>query len=64
MVKDTSGFAVPAAVMVFLTVAFAVPLVLPGGFWPLLLLGVFVGLLLGAASYWVVERAYTGGRAA
>jgi|GEM_PF-2459565 len=57
MVKDTSGFAVPAGIMVFLTVVFALPLVLPGGFWSILLLGVFAGALLGGASYWVIERA-------
>lgn len=58
MVSDESGFAVPAAVTVFVTLASAVPLVVPGSFWPLLLLGVAVGTLAGALAYWGVERSF------
>lgn len=57
MVKDESGFAVPAAVMVFLTVASVFPVVAPGSFAPLLLVGVFLGALGAGAAYWLVERA-------
>ncbi|MGB9988051.1 hypothetical protein [Salarchaeum japonicum] len=58
MVTDESGFAVPAGIMVFITIVAAVPVLLPGGFWPLLLVGLFAGAVLGGLSYWLVERLY------
>ncbi|WP_168219977.1 hypothetical protein [Salarchaeum sp. JOR-1] len=58
MVTDESGFAVPAGIMVFITIAAAVPVVLPGGFWPLLLVGLFAGAVSGGLAYWLVERLY------
>lgn len=61
MVSDRSGFAVPAAVTVFVTLASVVPVVVPGSFWPLLLLGVAIGTLGGALAYWGVERSVRSG---
>ncbi|GAA0658662.1 hypothetical protein [Salarchaeum japonicum] len=58
MVTDESGFAVPAGIMVFLTIVAAVPVLLPGSFWPLLLVGLFAGAVLGGGAYWLVERLY------